>query len=175
VDRVVGKLRDRLLVPDERLEDVRQDAEERVGPSIRGQAERRGADRLWIRAVDDGADVSTDDPDAVARAEEGKVAFDDLVEQLEELGLDAELGGRLLALRLGDRVGAPAEDQAGVPIQVDLAKWVALDPPALETALVQSAAAEELGILVVGGQVLGAGGEEEKRLHGGNVPVEVGG
>ena len=44
-------------------------------------------------------------------------------------------------LRLGDRVGAPAEDHAGVPIQVDLAQRVALDPTALEVALVEPAAA----------------------------------
>jgi hypothetical protein len=91
VDRVVGQLRDRLLVSQERLELLRQDAEQRVGSPRVGEAEGRRPDRLRIGAVDDRALVAADDGDAVARAEERVVALDDLAHQQVELRLDADL------------------------------------------------------------------------------------
>jgi hypothetical protein len=168
---MVRQLRDRFLVPQERLEDIREDAEQWVGPAGLGQSERRRTDRLGVGAVDDRPDVATDEPDAVARTEERVVAIHDLVQQPGELGLGADLGGRLLVLRVADRVGAPAEDHARVPIQVDLTQRVALDSPAFEIAFVQPAETEERGVLVVGGQVLGARREQQERLHGETVPA----
>ena len=46
----------------------------------------------YVRSIDR-ALMATDDPDAVAGAEEREVAIEDLVHQPEELGLDADLRG----------------------------------------------------------------------------------
>ena len=68
----------------EGLEDVREDAEQRVGTTGFRQPERRRADRLGVGAVDDRTYVATDEPDAVARAEDREVAIHDLVQHAGE-------------------------------------------------------------------------------------------
>jgi hypothetical protein len=153
-------------VPHQRVEDVRHPGEQRVGPAGVGQRHRDAGDRLAVGAVDHPALVDAEGADAVAGAEEGQVAHDDLVQQPRQLRLDPVLDGGLVLGRVAGVERPATEEHPGVVVEVQRRQRPGLqaDPPQL--VLLQAGGAEEGGVLVVRGLVLGPRGQQEEGPHG---------
>ena len=107
--------------------------------------------------------------DAVAGAEEREVPGDHLVEEGAELRLHPVLHRRLLLGRVGGVERAAADEDARQRVEVEPGHGRRLEPYPDEVALVESAGAEEERVLLVGGLVLGARGEEDEWLHGSTI------
>ncbi len=106
-------------------------------------------------------------PIAVAGPEEGEVALDDLVEQRAHLPLDPVLDGGLGLRRIAGVERAAADEDARVVVEVE--RRAAARPPSgsrCSRSRGQPGEPEERGVLAVGGDVLGAGGQQEEGPHG---------
>ena len=156
---------DRLLVPGERVERGGQRAQQRVLPAFRGERDLDGPDRLGVLAVDHGSLVAAEGPDAVARAEEREVLVDHPVEQPAQIGLDPPLDHGLRGLRVAGVKRAATEQDARPVAQVDGAQRTLLQPDAAQVALVEPGEPDEQLVLAVCGGILGAGSQQQERLH----------
>ena len=165
-DGVGRQRRDRLLVGDEGLEDLRDARADGVGQAGLGESDVGGGDGLAVGGVDNGALVAGERAHAVAGAEEGEVGLDDAVEQAGELGLDPLLRSGLLLRRGGGVEGRATHEDAGPVVQVDLRQGPGLQAQSDERGLVQAGALEECLVLGVSGLVVAAGGQEEEGFHG---------
>src|ERR1700722_10141106 len=162
---VPREVADRLLVPGERIERGRQPAQQRIPLALRGERDGDRAHRLGVPAVDDGSLVAADGPDAVARPEEREVLADHLVEQPPQIGLHPALDRRFRGLRVAGVERPAAQEEAGPVPEVDAAQRPLLQPDAAQVPLTEPGEPEEQLVLVVCGGILGAGSQQEERLH----------
>ena len=75
----------------ERVERGGQPGQQRVLLALRGERDRDRPDRLGVPAVNLGALVAAEGPDAVTGPEKREVVADDLVEHGAQIGLDPPL------------------------------------------------------------------------------------
>jgi hypothetical protein len=102
---------------------------------------------------------------AVARAEEGEVTLDDLVQKRLDLAFDPSLHGGLGRRRIGRGERSAAEQDTRVIVEVQPRQRRGFHADAAELVGGQARGAEERGVLVVRGDVLGARGQQQKGPH----------
>lgn len=100
---------------------------------------------------------------AVAGAEEGEIGLQDLGEVIVKPRLDLALHRRLV--RIGGVERAAADDDAGVPRQIQIPRPFPLQPQLMQLHRRQAGLAGEGQVLRVGGRVLGARRQQQVRLH----------
>ena len=155
----------RLLVPHERVEGLGQAGEQGVAGAVVGHRDRDGAHRLAVRPVDEPALVHAQGADAVAGAQEGEVALDDLVQHRLQLRLHAALDRGLRVLGVARVERAAADDHAGVRVEVERRNRRRLHANAVQLRRFEPGRSQESLVLVLGGLVLGAGLQEQEGLH----------
>ena len=161
----VGQPGDGLLVAEEDVEGLRQRLEQRVAAAGVGERDADAADRLAVGAVDEAAAYPAEDADPVAGAEEREVGRHHLLGEAGQLRLDPQLRGGLLLGRVADVERSAPQQDPGPVVEVHRAQRVALEPDPPDVGRGEAADAAHGGELVLRGLVLGAGAEEQERLH----------
>jgi hypothetical protein len=162
---VCRQLADRLLVADVRAKGPSGALEQRIILTSPGDFDSDTTDRLGISSIDNRTLVPAKRSDSVARAQEGKIAFRNIIKQGGKFGFHSPLRGGFDFLVITGLEGPAAENDSRPPIKINDAKLGLLNPDSAQLSFVESSAAQHGGIFVVGGNILGPDPQHQERLH----------
>ena len=127
----------------ERGEAGRERAEERVATAGIGHLDRDRTGALGVGAGDVAPEEARDHPDAEAREHAGETRIGGGLREVLEARLDGVLLLGLRLLRIGDVVGAAADDEPRVPVDDVLGEELAHEVDAIEMLRPQAHGAAE--------------------------------
>jgi hypothetical protein len=162
---VCWQLADRLLVADVRAKGRSGALEQRIILTSPGDLDSDTPDWLGISSVDNRTLVPAKRSDSVARAQEGKIAFHNIIKQGGEFGFHSALCGRFDLLVIARLEGPASQDDSGPLVKINATEWSLLHSEASQLALVESSAAQHGAVFVVGSNILGPDSEHQERLH----------
>ena len=130
-----------------------------------GDLDSDAPDRLGVGSVDNRALVPAKRSDSVARAQEGKIAFHNIIKQGGKFSFHSALGGGFDFLVIARLERPAAQDDSGPLVKINATEWSLLHSEASQLALVESSAAQHGAVFVVGSNILGPDSEHQERLH----------
>jgi hypothetical protein len=115
--------------------------------------------------IDNCALMPAERSDPVARAKEREIALHYLIEQRGQIGLYSTLRCGLGVLRVARLKRPSTQDDSGPLIKINRAELVLLQSKPSQPSFVEATESKDGGVLVVGGNIIGANPEQQEGFH----------